>query len=63
MKETFNIDFIDNFEQTIDIFKQTVNIAMQQKHVEQMKQSIRRDRDRLSDKEFERCKNNKIEKT
>ena len=54
MKEIFSKDFIDIFEQTVNIFKQTINIAMQQKHVEQIKQSIRRDRDRSSGKEFER---------
>ena len=32
---------------------------MQQKHVEQMKQSIRRDRDRSSNKKHEKRKNNK----
>ena len=48
VKEIFNIDSIDISKQTIDIFKQTIDIAMQQKHVEQMKQSIRRGRDRSS---------------
>ena len=53
-KRFFNID-------SIDIFKQTIDIAMQQKHVEQMKQSIRRDRDRdrLSDRERAKRESNR----
>ena len=59
VKETFNIDSIDIFEQTVDIFKQTIDIAMQQKHVNQMKQSICRDRDRSSKRKRERRENNR----
>ena len=54
VKEIFDIDSIDISEQTVDIPEQTADIAVQQEQVEQMKQPIRRGRDRSPGREPER---------